>query len=101
MSNKIDSLLRPAAPAPVRPVSRSRDDSNPLIESGKSRDSVVVTGDARVLQQLEQRVQADSGIDETKVAETRRILALGLYSADPQAIAAKLMHVEWSLSPHR
>lgn len=101
MSNKIDSQVGPtAAPAPVRPVSRSRADSAAVsTERAKSGgDSLVLTGAARGLQQLEQRVHEDSGVDETKVAEMRRILAQGLYSADPQAIAGRLLSLERSLA---
>lgn len=102
MSNKIDSHLGPAAaPAPVRPLSRSRDGATTTSTAASSpgrEESVALTGEARALQQLEQKVQQDSGVDEAKVAETRRILAQGLYSADPQAIAGRLMQLEWSLN---
>lgn len=100
MSNKIDSQVAPTtAPAPIRPVTRSRSDASPVAtEAAKSGDSVVFTGAARDLQQLERRAKDDSGIDEAKVAEMRRILAQGLYSADPQAIAGRLMSLEHSLA---
>lgn len=100
MSNKIDSHVGPAAPAaPLRPVSRSRDQASSVAAEPTRRDAVVaLTGEAQALQKLEQAVQQDSGIDEAKVAETRRLLAQGLYSPDPQAIAGRLMQLEWSLS---
>lgn len=101
MSNKIDCTpVAPTAPAaPVRPVARSRTDVGaPAAETGRSSDSVALTGEARTLQKLEKSVQDSSGIDESKVAEMRRILAQGLYSADPQAIAGRLMQLEWSLA---
>ena len=49
------------------------------------------------MQELEQRVQSESGVDEAKVAEMRRILSQGLYTADPAAIAGRLMQLEWSI----
>lgn len=103
MSNKIDSPVGPApGPAAVRPVARSREQAaQTRTETAGRQDSVAVTGEARVLQQLEQGVQNSSGVDDTKVAEMRRILAQGLYTANPQAIAGRLMQLEWSLSTLR
>lgn len=100
MSNKIDSSVGPAAgPSAVRPVARSREQAaQTRTETATRQDSVALTGEARVLQQLEQGVRDSSGIDETKVAEMRRILAQGQYTADPQAIAGRLMQLEWSLA---
>ncbi len=105
MSTKIDSSVGPAAPpAPVRPVTRSCDAAGSGTRSAasssstaKSTDSLALTGDAHVMQDLEHRVKNDSGVDENKVAEMRRILAQGLYNADPSAIAGRLMQLEWSL----
>lgn len=104
MSTKIDSSVGPAAPAaPVRPVARSCDAAGSGTAaassswSAKSSDSLALTGDAHVMQDLEHRVNAESGVDENKVAEMRRILAQGLYNADPSAIAGRLMQLEWSL----
>lgn len=102
MSNKIDSYLGvgPAAPAgPVRPVTRSRDQSASVpTETPKSGDSFALTGEARVMQHVEQSARDSSGVDESKVAEMRRILAQGLYTADPIAIAGRLMQLERSLA---
>lgn len=102
MSNKIDSYLGvgPSAPAgPVRPVSRSRDQAASVpTEAPKSGDSFAITGDARVMQQVEQTARNSTGVDEAKVAEMRRILSQGLYTADPIAIAGRLMQLERSLA---
>lgn len=103
MSNKIESYLGvgPAAAAgPVRPVSRSRDSSSTQAqaETAKSGDSFALTGEARVMQQVEQQARSETGVDEAKVAEMRRILAQGLYTADPLAIAGRLMQLERSLA---
>jgi flagellar biosynthesis anti-sigma factor FlgM len=101
MSNKIDpSVGAAAAPAPVRPVVRSREHAATGANAAppKSGDSVALTGEAQVMQQLEQRARGESGVDEAKVAEMRRILSQGLYHADPQAIAVRLMQLEHSLS---
>lgn len=102
MSSKIESYLGvgpTAAAGPVRPVSRSRDSSSQVpAETQKSSDSFALTGEARVMQQVEQLARAESGVDEAKVAEMRRILAQGLYMADPTAIAGRLMQLERSLS---
>lgn len=99
MSNKIDPPVGPpAATAPVQPVVRSREQATaPNSTPSRAGDSVALTGEAQAMQQLEQRMQEETGVDEAKVAELRRILAQGLYSADPQAIAARLMRFEHSL----
>ena len=105
-SPKIDSASpipvgATGASAPVRPVTKAAHDA---ATAGTARhaaqlgqDSVELTGEARVMQELEHRVQGESGVDEAKVAEMRRILAQGLYNADPAAIAGRLMQLEWSL----
>lgn len=99
MGNKIEpSVGAPAAAAPVRPVLRSREQAAAVPSSpARAGDSVALTGEAQAMQQLEQRVRDESGVDDAKVAELRRILAQGLYNADPQAIAARLMQLERSL----
>ena len=99
MSSKIDSSVGPAAAAAaLRPVSRSREQvGSPAQLAGKPGESLELTGEARLMQQLEQRVQSETGIDENKVAEMRRVLASGQYSANPEAIAGRLMQFEWAL----
>lgn len=106
-SPKIDSTSpvpvgATGAAAPVRPVARAARDAasaGSVAHAAKlGQDSVELTGEARVMQELEQRVQSEAGVDEAKVAEMRRILAQGQYTADPSAIAGRLMQLEWSLS---
>jgi flagellar biosynthesis anti-sigma factor FlgM len=93
------------ASAPVRPVAKAARDATTAATVGHAaklgQDSVELTGEARVMQELEQRVQSESGVDEAKVAEMRRILAQGLYTADPALIAGRLMQLEWSISRGR
>ena len=89
------------AASPVRPVAKAARDGSPAATVGHAaklgQDSVELTGEARGMQELEQRVQSESGVDEAKVAEMRRILSQGLYTADPAAIAGRLMQLEWSI----
>lgn len=93
------------ASAPVRPVAKVAREAAAAVSVGSAaklgQDSVELTGEARVMHELEQRVQSESGVDEAKVAEMRRILAQGLYSADPATIAGRLMQLEWSISRAR
>lgn len=99
MTSKIDLGLAPVpASSPLRPVARVRDsDTTAAREPAGGDDSVALTGEAQTLQRLERQVRADSGVDEAKVAEVRRMLSQGAYPADPQTIAHRLMHTEWSL----
>ena len=105
-SPKIDSASpapvgATAASTPVRPAAKVARDGAATVSVGHAaklgQDSVELTGEARVMHELEQRVQGESGVDEAKVAELRRILAQGLYTTDPAAIAGRLMQLEWSI----
>lgn len=93
------------ASAPVRPVAKVARDGAASVSVANAaklgQDSVELTGEARVMHELEQRVQSESGVDEAKVAEMRRILAQGLFTADPSAIAGRLMQLEWSIARGR
>lgn len=95
MSNKIDAYSGTAPTLAVRAVARPHDATAPMAQNrAPERDSVALTGEARMLQQVERQARADSGIDENKVAEIRQLLAQGLYQPDPQVIANRLLQME-------
>jgi flagellar biosynthesis anti-sigma factor FlgM len=100
MNSKIDSSLRPAPVAAVRPVSKPRD-GTPGPSSSERSDSVAVTREAHNLHQLERSALEHSGIDEEKVAAVRKELAEGGYRIDPDAIAGSLLRLEWMLGKSR
>ncbi len=61
-------------------------------------DSVKLTDDAVLLQQLGQAVAEASPVDGRRVAEVRQALAEGSYRVNPQTVAAKLARMEWDLA---
>jgi|SRR5689334_22670499 negative regulator of flagellin synthesis FlgM len=97
--SKIDPSAIGAAngATPVRAVDRNRGQSHAAPAKPGSGDRVEITGDAQTLQALEARIHADSGVDAGKVAEVRRQLAEGRYTANPAAIAARLAQSEIAL----
>ncbi|HKY93574.1 MAG TPA: flagellar biosynthesis anti-sigma factor FlgM [Nevskiaceae bacterium] len=97
--SKIDpsSIGAANAAAPIRAVDRGRAQSGAAAPKSEPSDRIEITGDAQTLQALEARVRADSGVDAGKVAEVRRALAEGRYSANAAAIATRLLQAETSL----
>lgn len=92
MSNPIHSSVGATAPtAPVRPAPGARDNrADAATAHSRREDSVVLTGEARTLQQLEQQVRGADGVDAAKVAAIKRELAEGRYEVNAQAIAVRL-----------
>ena len=97
--SKIDPSAIGAAngAAPIRAVDRGHTKPGAPASKSESRDRIEITGDAHTLQALEARVRADSGVDAGKVAEVRRALAEGRYTANAAAIAARLVQAEIGL----
>jgi negative regulator of flagellin synthesis FlgM len=102
MSNKIESYgpQAPAAPAKTRPAdgvagaTAGRGPVSPVIPV----DSVRLTDDAKLMQELQQRLSQASAVDSQRVAETRLALAEGRYQFDASSVADKLLRMEWELS---
>lgn len=95
MSTKIDAYAGTPPTTAVRATARLQDATSAQAHpAGPADDTLALTGEARQLQQVEQQARAHSGVDESRVAETRLLLAQGLYVSDPQAIAAALLRQE-------
>lgn len=100
MSTKIDAFTGTAPALAVGAVGRPRDAAASAAQHPvREPDTLALTGEARLMQQLERQVRADSGVDERKVAEIRRLLEQDRYQADPQVIARRLLQAERDLSP--
>lgn len=94
MTLKIDAYTATAPALPVRAVNAARDATAPASMTrppARREDSVALTVDAQLLQQVQQQAREHSGVDDQKVAEIRRELAEGRYTVDAQAVAARLM----------
>lgn len=102
MSSKIESYGPQAPTAPARPRaadgvtagSAGRGPVSPVIAA----DSVKLTDDARLMQQLQQRLSQAPAVDGRRVAEARLALAEGRYEVDAHSVADKLLRMEWELS---
>ena len=102
MSSKIESYGAqvPTAPAKPRAVdgvaagSAGRGPVSPVIPA----DSVKLTEDARLMQQLQQQLTQAPAVDGRRVAETRLALAEGRYEVDARRVADKLLRMERELS---
>jgi negative regulator of flagellin synthesis FlgM len=102
MSSKIESYgaQAPTAPARLRAVdgvaagSAGRGPVNPVIPA----DSVKLTDDARLMQQLQQQLAQAPAVDGRRVAETRLALAEGRYEVDAHSVADKLLRMEQELA---
>ena len=100
MSTKIDSVQTPAiasSPARLSAVAgretRGSSDSAPV--SGV--DQLHLTGDARLLQQLESAVAQIPVADHSRVERIRAQIENGSYTINPQAIASALTRLEWQI----
>lgn len=100
MSNKIETYgpQLASASARVRSAEPGAMAGGERIGGARGSDSVQLTDDAVLLQQLERAVHDAPVVNPHRVAETRRALAEGSYRVDPRAIAAKLARMEWELA---
>lgn len=99
MSNKIETYGPPRAHAPqrVRTAESSGAAGSSAPAAAASGDSLKLTGDAVLLQKLERAVAEAPDFDGGRVAELRLALSQGSYKVDPEAIAARLVRMEWEL----
>ncbi len=103
MSSKIDGYSNTAAAAGLGRATPLRAGS-PAAQAkpgAAATDSVQLTGDARLLQQVEKDVAASPDIDQAKVSALRQTIAEGRYRPDADAIAGKLLRSEWELGGHK
>jgi negative regulator of flagellin synthesis FlgM len=61
-------------------------------------DSVKLTGQAQLMQHLEQAAAQAPTVDTARVAQVRQALDDGSYTVDANSIASKLARMEWDLS---
>lgn len=96
MSIKIDS---PRSPAPVsRPQAESASTRAPAQgPSPKGGDSVQLTGEGLLAQELGRTLAAAPAVDAQRVAETRAAIDENRYEVDAPRIASKLLRLEWEL----
>ena len=100
MSNKIESVQTPVVANSATRLtavagrdSRSGGDSTAI--SGV--DQLHLTGDARLLQQLESAVAQIPVADHARVERIRAQIESGTYTINPQAIANALTRLEWQI----
>ena len=102
MSGKI-SGIDPAQIASVgagRPVQRSQDAVSGGTSSDTSKDgsqNVQITGTARQLADLDQKVRDLPDVNEERVSQLRTAIEQGTYQVRPQHIADQLMSLERAL----
>ena len=102
MSGKI-SGIEPAQIASVgagRPVQRSQDAVSGGTSSDTSKDgsqNVQITGTARQLADLDQKVRDLPDVNEERVSQLRTAIEQGTYQVRPQHIADQLMSLERAL----
>jgi negative regulator of flagellin synthesis FlgM len=102
MANKI-SGIDPAQVGSVgagRPVQRSQDAVSDGASANSANDgaqSVQITGAARQLADLDQKVRSLPDVNEERVSQLRAAIEQGSYQVRPQHIADKLMSLERTL----
>jgi negative regulator of flagellin synthesis FlgM len=83
-----------------KPVERVRDvASQPKTAEQGSTEGVTITGAARQLAQLEERVKDMPAVDEAKVAAISASIEQGTYKVQPEKVADGLMSIEAALAP--
>jgi negative regulator of flagellin synthesis FlgM len=99
----IDGALTPGSTAPVgagRPVQRSQDAVSDGTTADTSKDgsqNVQITGTARQLADLDQKVRSLPDMNEERVSQLRAAIEQGTYQVRPQHIADQLMSLERAL----
>ena len=100
VSNKINGLeIRPVRIAAGAAVARIGADPSSTQDNppGAAATDVQITGVARSLAALEQKLRDAPAIDEARVAAARQKLDDGSYQIDPQRVADKLLRLEHDL----
>lgn len=98
--NKITGVL-PVTNAPSNESHRR--ENSPAIDKGAGArvspavDSVVLTGTAKKLQQVEGLMAGAADIDEQKVAQVRAAIENGSYSVDAGRVTDKLLAMDEAL----
>ena len=99
----VDGALTPAqvpSVGPGRAVQRPQDAVSGGPSSDTSKDgsqNVQITGTARQLSDLDQKVRSLPDVNEEKVAALRSAIEQGTYQVRPQHIADQLMSLERTL----
>ena len=104
MSSKISGIdgAQIASVGAGRPVQRSQDAisggaSTGADTSNDGSQSVQITGTARQLADLEQKVRDLPAVNEERVSQLRAAIEQGTYTVRPQHIADQLMSLERAL----
>jgi len=90
-----------ASVGPGRAVQRPQDATSGGVGSNASQDNsqdVQITGTARHLADLEQKVRDLPAVNEQRVADIRNAIDQGTYTVRPQHIADQLMSLERALA---
>jgi negative regulator of flagellin synthesis FlgM len=83
-----------------RPVQRSQDTVSGGTSANTSKDgsqNVQITGTARQLANLDQKVRSLPDVNEERVSQLRTAIEQGTYQVRPQHIADQLMSLERAL----
>jgi negative regulator of flagellin synthesis FlgM len=102
VSNKISGIdaAQIASVGAGRPVQRSQDAVSGGTSSDTSKDgsqNVQITGTARQLADLDQKVRDLPDVNEERVSQLRTAIEQGTYQVRPQHIADQLMSLERAL----
>ncbi len=107
MSSKISGIDGAPGPAQIasvgagRPVQRSQDavsgGTTSADTSKEGSQNVQITGTARQLADLDQKVRDLPDVNEERVSQLRTAIEQGTYQVRPQHIADQLMSLERSL----
>ena len=103
MSSKISGIdgAQIASVGPGRPVQRSQDAASGGASANTSSDgseNVQITGTARQLADLEQKIRDLPAVNAERVSQLRTAIEQGTYTVRPQHIADQLMSIEQALS---
>jgi negative regulator of flagellin synthesis FlgM len=105
VTNKINGLdnrtLRIGAGAAVARSTADKAAATQAQSPGTTPSEVQITGAARTLVALEQKLRDAPAVDEARVAAIRQKLEDGSYQIDPQRIADKLLGLERDLGGNK
>lgn len=104
-NSRIASLITPhSGQGATVENQRSHNDRATAQESGSTHntaDRVSLTGAARQLQELENRIASEPVVDSQRVAAVRSAVENGTFTVNPDRIADKLISLEQALTDAR
>ena len=89
--NRLNALTQESTLASNKSQATANKHAAASAPTAGTQDSVSLSGAAKAMQRLENKIQQSPAVNDEKVAEIKQAITSGTYKPDPSAIADKLL----------